>query len=61
VAFDENAEMEDLEGWFLGCSSAAAGQLLEYRDAVLSFVRTEPLTAKVDLLLHWRQLARIEW
>ncbi len=60
VAFDENAEMEYPEGRFLGYSSAAVGQLLEYRDAVLSFVRAEPLTATVDRLLHRRQLAGIE-
>jgi hypothetical protein len=61
VAFDENAEMEDPESRSLGCWSAAAGQLLEYRDAVLSFVRTEPLTVTVDRLLHRGQLARVEW
>lgn len=53
--------MEDPEGRFLGCSSAAAGRLLECRDAVLSYVRAEPLPATVDRLIHWRQLARIEW
>jgi hypothetical protein len=61
VVFDENAEMENLEGRFLGRWSTAAGQLLEYRDAVLSFVRAEPLTVTVDRLLHRRQLARVEW
>ncbi|MGA2730063.1 MAG: hypothetical protein ABSE96_19815 [Terracidiphilus sp.] len=61
VVFDENTEMESLEGWFFGRRSTAAGQLLEYRDAVLSFVRAEPLTVTVNRLLHRRQLAKVEW
>ena len=53
--------MESLEGWFFGRWYSAAGQLLEYRDAVLSLVRAEPLTVTVDRLLHRGQLARVEW